>query len=92
MSLNRFAKRRDSNDLLLAHAAREMGAQMEYAGPLDWWCGWRGHWVCVEIKNGRNPYTEEQKKFLARCAASGVPVWTWRTIEDVLASLNEIRL
>lgn len=91
MSLNRFAKRRDSNDLLLAHAARKMGAQMEFAGPLDWWCGWKGRWYPVEIKAVKGRYTDGQVDFLARAALKGLPVWTWRTVEDVLASLSEVR-
>lgn len=84
----RYAQRRDANEPELVTLARKLGAQMEKVGPLDWWCGWRGVWIPVEIKTKRGKYTEDQVRFLARCKAHGTPTLTWRTADDVLASLN----
>jgi hypothetical protein len=88
----RRAARRDSNDHVLAHAAREMGARMVYAGPLDWWVGFRGKWFPVEIKNkdGKNRYTDSQKDFIKLCEQDRLPVWTWRELEDVVKSLCSV--
>ncbi len=88
MSLNRYAARRDANEGPLIAAARQIGAQMEQKGPLDWWCGWRGSWFPVEIKTAKGKYTDEQVLFLARCKEHGMPVHTWRNLIDVLNSLN----
>jgi hypothetical protein len=69
-----------------------MGALMVFAGPLDWWCGFRGKWFPVEVKNteGRNRYTEAQKNFIKQCAFDHLPVWTWRTLEDVVRDLSAL--
>lgn len=88
MSLNRYAVRRDANENELVAAARQIGAQMERTGPLDWWVGWRGRWFPVEIKTAKGKYTAEQVLFLARCKEHGTPVHTWRSMIDVLNSLN----
>jgi hypothetical protein len=88
MSLNRYAARRDSNEPPLVAAARQIGAQMEKAGPLDWWCAWRGEWFPVEIKTKSGTYTDEQVLFIARCKEHGSRVDTWRDFDDVFKSLN----
>lgn len=88
MSLNRFAKRRDANEPELVKIARQLGAQLEQFGPLDWWMGWRGKWVPVEIKTDKGKYTDEQILFFARCKEHGNPVHTWREADDVFASMN----
>jgi hypothetical protein len=88
MSLNRFAKRRDANEPELVSVARQLGAQLEQFGPLDWWLGWKGVWKPAEIKIDKGKYTEQQILFMARCKEHGNPHLTWRTVDDVLASLN----
>lgn len=88
MTLNRYAARRDQNEGPLVAAARELGAQMEQEGPLDFWCGYRGVWFPVEIKAAKGKYTETQVLFMARCKAHGTPVHTWRNLIDVFTSLN----
>ncbi len=80
--------RRDQNENELVGTAEELGALWGQTGPLDGWCCWREHWYPVEIKHGKNPYTEAQVLFLIRCKERNAPVWTWRTIDDVLKSLN----
>lgn len=84
----RLAARRDANDQVLAHTARKLGARMILAGPLDYWCGHRGRWAPVEIKVVKGRYTESQQRFLEQCQADGLPVWTWRTQDDVLVALG----
>lgn len=92
----RYAARRDANEGPLVSVARQLGAQMEKAGPMDWWCGWRGIWFPVEIKRPDGPkggrydrhYTDEQVLFIARCKEHGNPVNTWRDTTDVFNSLN----
>jgi hypothetical protein len=86
----RRAARRDRNDLVLAHAAREMGARMVYAGPCDWWCGFRGKWFPVEIKTKEGKYTLSQQYFLKSCAKDRLPVWTWRELGDVVKCLSGV--
>lgn len=93
MSLPRYAARRDDNEPELIQLARQIGAEFEKIGPLDWWCGFRGRWVPLEIKNpdGKNQYTDSQIRFLARCKERQLPVWTWRDEQDVLKSLGAYR-
>jgi hypothetical protein len=87
----RRAARRDSNDHILAHAAREMGALMVCLDePCDWLVGFRGKWNLAEIKFGKGKYTKGQKVFLEVCKSRGLPVWTWRTLEDVVKSLSGV--
>lgn len=87
----RLAAKRDANEGRLIGLALGLGADWQPGPPLDGWC-WTGQggWVPVEIKNpeGRNRYTDSQVRFLARCAARGMQVWTWRDEADVLASLG----
>lgn len=88
MSLKRYAARRDANEPALVRIAREIGAQMEQHGPLDWWCGFRGQWFPVEIKTAKGKYTEEQILFRARCKQHGTRMDTWRAEVDVFESLG----
>lgn len=64
---------------------------MVCAGPLDWWAGIKGRWIPIEMKAKNGRYTPFQKKFLAQCELDGLPVWTWRTTDDVLRDLRTIR-
>lgn len=82
------AARRDLNENELVGYAEELGALWIQTGPLDGWVIWREHFYPVEIKRGKNPYTDAQVLFLARCKERNAPVWTWRTIDDVVKSLN----
>lgn len=86
----RRAARRDANEDDLVRSAEDLGCKVVIAGPLDFWCGVRGKWYPVEIKNqaGRNRYTPFQDAFLEDCKNSSLPVWTWRTFDDVLKCIN----
>lgn len=91
MSMPRYAGKRDANESPLIALARQLGAEFEKIGPLDWWCGFRGRWVPLEIKTDEGEYTPKQKNFIGRCKARGLPVWTWRTEADVLGDLGARR-
>jgi len=92
----RYAARRDANENELVGVAEQLGALWVQTGPLDGWFCWREHWYPVEIKRPDGPrggrydrhYTEAQILFLARCKERNAPVFTWRTVDDVLKSLN----
>jgi hypothetical protein len=87
----RRAARRDSNDQALAHSAREMGALMVCLDePCDWLVGYRGKWFLAEIKSGKGKYTKGQRAFIEVCQSRGLPVWTWRTLEDVVRDLSRV--
>jgi hypothetical protein len=88
VSLNRYAKRRDTNEGELVAVAKQFGALWIQDGPLDGWVGYRGHWTPVEIKHGKNRYTDAQHLFIAKCLSNRVPYFTWRTERDVFESLG----
>jgi len=98
MSMPRYAGKRDANESDLVTIASQLGVQFEQIGPLDFWCGWRGRWVPLEIKNDSKithrvskPYTDKQVLFLARCKERQLPVWIWRTENDVYRDLGAVR-
>jgi hypothetical protein len=91
VSLPRYAARRDANEHELVTLARQLGAQPEKIGPLDWWIGWRSRWVPLEIKTEEGSYTDKQVLFLARCKERQLPVWTWRAEADVYRDLGARR-
>lgn len=80
--------RRDDNHDDLVEAAENLGCKVVIAGPLDLWCGVRGRWYPTEIKTDHGRYTPFQTAFLEDCKNSSLPVWTWRTFDDVLKCIN----
>jgi hypothetical protein len=91
----RYATRhnhRDANEGQLVLAAEQIGAGWIEAGPLDGWTVHKGVWVPVEIKNpqGRNRYQRGQAEFITLCGRIGAPVFTWRTVDDVISTLQGI--
>lgn len=86
-SMRRAAKR-DANEPELLEIVKAFGAVWICAPPLDGWVIWRGQFIPVEIKNGKNRYTDSQVKFLAQCKERNAPVWTWREPRDVFESLG----
>ena len=91
MSMPKYAGKRDANEPELVKFARPLGAKFEKIGPLDFWVGFRGRWVPLEIKTDEGTYTPKQVNFMARAKANGLPVWTWRTEADVLRDLGARR-
>jgi hypothetical protein len=91
LSMPRYAAKRDANESPLITLARALGAEFERTGPLDFWCGFRGRWVPLEIKTDEGTYTPKQVNFMARCEARKLPMWTWRTEADVMRDLGARR-
>ena len=90
----RRAARRDANEPALVSFARQVGALMwPLDEPVDWLCGWRGRWIPTELKNvdGRNQLTEQQVLFIGAARERELPVWIWRTEDDVMRCLGARR-
>jgi hypothetical protein len=92
MTMPRYAGKRDANESPLIMLATQLGAVFEKLGPLDWWCGYRGRWIPLEIKTDEGTYTPKQINFIARCKARDLPVWTWRSEADVMRDLGARRV
>lgn len=97
MSLNRYAKRRDTNEDDLVVFAKGCGIELVKTDkPLDWLAGWRGQWVPTEIKRPdkeghADEFTDAQRLFITRARDCRLPVWVWRTSDDVLRSIGARR-
>jgi hypothetical protein len=92
--VKRYAARRDANEPELVMLARQIGAVMwPLAEPVDWLVGWRGRWYPTELKNpeGRNRLTEQQILFSAAAKERELPVWIWRSEDDVFRDLGARR-
>lgn len=88
MTMPRYAGKRDANEPDLVTLAEGLGCTFEKIGPLDWWVGFRGSWLPLEIKTFEGTYTPKQVHFIARCKTRGLPVWTWRSESDVFRDLG----
>lgn len=84
----RYAGKRDANEAEIVRLAESLGCTLEKLPPLDFWAGFRGRWIPLEIKTIEGTYTPKQVNFVARCKARGLPVWTWRTEADVCRDLG----
>ena len=88
----RHAARRDANEPALIRLARQLGAVcINIQEPVDWLIGWRGRWYPCEIKTATGTYTDQQVLFIAAAKERELPVWTWRSEDDVLRSLGARR-
>jgi hypothetical protein len=88
--VTRRAARRDRNEPELVRLARQIGAvTWSLQEPVDYLVGWRGSWYPCEIKNGKaGKLTPQQILFSAAAKERELPVWIWRTPEDVLRDLQ----
>jgi hypothetical protein len=88
--VTRRAARRDQNEPELVRLARQIGAVMwPLQEPVDCLCGWRGKWTPTEIKNGKaGKLTPQQFLFSGEARSRELPVWIWRTPEDVMRDLG----
>ena len=93
MTINRFAKRRDANDLDLKEAAERLGWFLTALDvPCDYLGLFRGKWQPIEIKRPAGPkggltgrkLTSSQKSWHAAVAARGGKVLIWRSVADVV--------
>jgi hypothetical protein len=84
---------RDANEESLLQVAQAMGGRWHEGPPLDGWILWRGLWLPVEIKmpereGHKDEYTPAQRRFLRFCENHRGPHLIWRTVDDVIQSLN----
>jgi hypothetical protein len=92
MTLARLAKRRDANEGDLILAARALGAKLwPLDTPADWLLLWCGRWYPVEIKSQTGKLTKAQIDFRLQAAVGHGWVITWRTLDDVVSCLNQLR-
>lgn len=95
MTRLRRAARVDANQADLVREFRGLGGLWVPAGhPIDAWCGWRGRWLAVEVKDGNKPpsrqkLTDDQIDFIRTCAACRLPVAVVRTLDDLLAAFTD---
>ena len=87
---------RDANEPSLLMAAAKMGVEWIEDGPLDGWITVNGEHIPVEIKEPEveghaDEFTPKQKSFMAYCRRRGARFLVWRTIDDVIDSLERLR-
>ena len=88
------AKRRDDVEPDLIKLARKLGAWMiKLDEPCDWLMFYRGVWQPVEVKDPSceghaDEFTPAQRAFRAEAFQRGAKLIVWRTINDVLYTLN----
>lgn len=86
---------RDANEAELVTAAEKMGVIVMRGPPLDGWIVFRGRWRGpLEIKlpereGTAHEYTPAQKRFIRWVSLHTVPWTVWRTLGDVVTSVNQ---
>lgn len=91
MSMNRYAKKRDSNEAEIVTALEAAGAQVERLDrPVDLLVGFSGQTFLMEVKDpaGRNRLQPGQAQFIRDW--SGGPVVVVRSIEEALAAIGRL--
>lgn len=88
----RRASKRDANANAIIKAAEQAGVMViVIEQPVDLLCGIAGRWYLVEVKVPKGTYTPGQIDLIAQCAHEGLPLLTWRSVDDALAGINAIR-
>jgi hypothetical protein len=91
MSLNRYAARRDANDLEIASEAIKMGWWLTMIRtPADYLGFLRGRWFPIEIKTAAGTYTRAQKLFQDEAQYRGAKVLTWRNLHDMCEDTRQV--
>jgi hypothetical protein len=85
-------KRVDLNQVSLVQYARRMGAQVQHLSDVGHGCpdllvARAGQWYLVEVKYGRNQLTPDEARWHA---AFNAPVHIWRTVADVVRTLEGV--
>lgn len=91
MSLNRHAKKRDTNEQQIIQALSQMGAYVEElsgAGLPDTLIHHAGHVYRVEIKGAKRGLTRAQVERFALAAAAGVDTFILRSTNDAFMLLR----
>lgn len=65
MSLNRYAKKRDTSERPIIDALKQMGMDVvQIDRPVDLLIGWRGINLLAEVKTDKKPLNDEQARFV----------------------------
>lgn len=89
MSINRFAARRDQNELGIVAALREVGAKVRVQDFPDLLVLFRNRHYVIEVSNPQNRYrqrSDKQREFLREFE---VPIVT--TAEEALVAIGAVR-
>lgn len=92
----RYNARRDDNDSDLFKAATKLGFWLTpMHEPVDYLGLYRGRWLVIEIKRPDkegfvHEFTPAQKIFIGEAHQRGGRVHVWRTVDDVIATANEV--
>lgn len=94
----RHAARRDTCESEIIAAARQLGVRAwQLTTPVDWLVLVGGVWFPAEIKDPakeghKDEFTPAQQIFLTDAANSRGPVLIWRTVNDMIADVQRIRV
>lgn len=94
MSLNRYAKRVDSNQSEIVSALRKAGAAVwVLTSPADLLCGYRGRFLTMEIKDGskppsKRPLTPEETAYAGTCQRMGLPHYIVLSVDESLSAVG----
>jgi hypothetical protein len=85
-------KRVDLNQVSLVQYARRMGANVEHLHTIGRGCpdllvAYRGQWLLVEVKSDNGRLTLDEQEWHA---AFDAPVHIWRTVADVVRTLEGV--
>jgi hypothetical protein len=85
-------KRVDLNQVSLVQYARRMGANVEHLHTIGRGCpdllvAYRGRWLVVEVKADNGRLTPDEARWHAAFSA---PVQVWRTVADVVRTLEGV--
>lgn len=98
MSMPRQAARRDACEPEIITAARKLGVRAwQLTTPVDWLVLVGGVWFPAEIKDPakeghKDEFTPQQQIFLTDAANARGQVLIWRTVNDMVADVQRIRV
>lgn len=88
MSLHRRAAKRDANESEIVKALGDIGAKvwpLSDEGIPDLLVGYRGRWILLEVKNGREGLTDAQEVFFL--GSEGLPRHIVRTVPEAISAV-----
>ena len=92
--MSRHATRFNKRDLCEAEgilALAAIGIEWVEAGPLDGWIAVDGNHIAIEWKMPGETLTPSQTRFIAYCERLGAPYRVWRSADEAVASVQEMR-
>ena len=94
MTLNRYAKRVDSNQVEIVAALRKAGCRVwVLSKPFDLLVGLRGRFTVLEVKATKRVRKDQQHQTdeIHDCQACGLPVHRVESVEQALAAVGLTR-